>query len=72
MTTEAGGIVPQELLDRLANVPGKPYDWADEVLDAIAAAGYELVPAEWFAQQQRALRGVEMTGPVWVLGEGRD
>jgi hypothetical protein len=42
---------------------------ADAILEAIEAAGYVLAPAEWFARQQRALRCVKMTGPVWLLGE---
>jgi hypothetical protein len=55
-TTEAGGIVPEELRERLIalfswmnEVPidsGSDVAVADDVLAEIAAAGYELVPVD--------------------------
>lgn len=51
----------EELLDVLASAPGKPYDWADEALAAIAGAGYSVVKTDRFQRVMAlALGGADL------------
>jgi hypothetical protein len=68
MTSEAGGIVPEELRERLAEwmvlrIPcmgpvdvcrSKRLQYADDILGEIEAAGYVLVPKEQIEKLWRA------------------
>jgi hypothetical protein len=46
----------KELLDILANVPCKAYDWANEVLAAIELAGFTVVKTDRWQRVQEFAR----------------
>jgi hypothetical protein len=85
-TSEAGGIVPQELRERLIalfswmnEVPidsGSDVAVADDVLAEIAVAGFRVVPADWImcvqADGETMLPGFDPDQYDLDRGEGRE